>query len=152
VLPSVSVSRSGSTVTASSTGHGLSSGDRVRISACSTAALNGEFVITKIDANSFSYVTTSSGAVGSTSATGQKLARDLTVVRAGTGNFTVTHAVNMPDVNYSVLGSVYDVSGAGVARLIAAAMPTVSGFSAYQASTATGALVNDVRAVLRIVS
>jgi hypothetical protein len=108
----ITVSRSGTTVTATYTAHGLSTNDRVRISAVSAAALNGEFGITVVDANSFTYSTVSSGAVGSTSGTGQKLARDVASFTAtdpgGRAVVTMTLATAMPDSEFAVFAAAGD--------------------------------------------
>jgi hypothetical protein len=55
------LTRSGTTVTATSTAHGLTTGNTVTISGASPAAFNGTFVVTVTGTNTFTYSVSSSG-------------------------------------------------------------------------------------------
>ena len=107
---SVTCSRSGSTVTVTWTAHGRAVNDRVRISGSANTALNGEFLVTVIDANTFTYSTSTSGTISSIAATGQVLARDVSDFSAsdpsGRATITVTLAAAMPDSEFTVLATV----------------------------------------------
>ncbi len=62
----VTITRSGSTATVSHTGHGLSTGDYVKIKGANQPEYNGAFSITKIDANSYSYTVSGTPATPAT--------------------------------------------------------------------------------------
>ena len=61
--------RSGTTVTITSTSHSLVTGNYVNLNFTNTGATSGIYVITKIDANSFTIVDPSSGAISSNTTT-----------------------------------------------------------------------------------
>ncbi len=89
--------RSGTTATVTSTGHGFSEGDRIRISGAVQTEYNGDFVITNVTANTFAYTITgtpSSPATGSIGATrlGQRYTVPLTL-----NTTTVVRAVSVKD-------------------------------------------------------
>jgi hypothetical protein len=93
------ITRSGSTVTVSSTKHGFSNGARVTISGATQAEYNGTFTITTLDANTFSYSLGDSAlpvspATGTITATGPNLTAVLVAgsgptYYAGAGAFTL---------------------------------------------------------------
>ena len=105
-----SYSRTGTTVTVTKSSHGLTSGNRLRISSATdaglnTAALTASTVITVTDANNFTFQTSSTGASTGTLdyARGIRASGNVaSMARNGVGDFTVTFSEPMPDANYSV--------------------------------------------------
>lgn len=71
-----SITRSGSTATATSTAHGYSDGDRVTILGATQSAYNGSFVISGATANTFNYTVSGTPA---TPASGTIVARQSTI-------------------------------------------------------------------------
>ena len=105
----VSAARTLTVVTVTWTAHGLVQNDRVRMSGSATTALNGEFVISYISADSFSYTTSTTGAIGATTMTGQKLDRDVISFTASDpaarATMTSTWRTGFPDLDFCVVAS-----------------------------------------------
>jgi hypothetical protein len=82
-----SLTNSGTTATATSTAHGYSTGMTITISGATPAAYNGEFEITVVDANTFTYVMDSNPGGA---ATGSPVARNhwVRLFEGGTGSVT----------------------------------------------------------------
>lgn len=119
---SVTLARSGNTVTATSTGHGYSNGQTVTISGANQSAYNGNFVIGGVTANTFTFTVTetpTTAASGGT-ASGEKQSTGscpspcmvsfaiASVTRSGT-TVTVNTAVNNNFL--SSVGKVINLSG-----------------------------------------
>lgn len=71
VTVSAAITRTGTTATAVATAHGFQTGDRVLMSGAVEGAYNGEFVVTRVDADTFTYQVVGSP---STPATGSPVA------------------------------------------------------------------------------
>ncbi len=90
VTSSVTYGRSGTTVTVSKTAHGLSTGDVVGIHfEAFPSATDGNYVITRIDANSFSLTDINSGTI-----TGSPAA----VYVSGGGSWLLTYETSATDI------------------------------------------------------
>lgn len=61
--------RTNSTISVTSTAHGLSSGDYITVASATDTAANGKAIIAKVDANTFTFQTAASGANGTLSYT-----------------------------------------------------------------------------------
>jgi type IV pilus assembly protein PilY1 len=81
--PSASISGSATTARVTSALHGLSTGNTVRIRGSSEALFNGTFVITKVDANTFTYPV--SGTAGTASNAGMEAAIGISQITHPTG-------------------------------------------------------------------
>ena len=108
--------RTGSTVTANVTGHGHLVGHRIYFA--STPLNEWGTVATVIDANSFTYTSGTSGAIGSTACTlnRRSIRKSTNVQSVAYGNSTGDLAINFisfaPDANYNVTGTLSTISGA----------------------------------------
>jgi hypothetical protein len=102
-----SYSRTGTTVTVTTTNHLLTNGQLVQIASATDTALNGQnYPITVVNANQFSFQTTSTGtATGTLSWTGviRSGYNISSITKNGTGDYTVNFATPMSDANYSVV-------------------------------------------------
>ncbi len=100
-------SRTGTLVTVTQSGHGLSTGHIVTLNFTSGTATDGTYTITVVDANTY---TVTDSASGSTSG---NLNRDMairssfnvsSVVRNGAGQYTITFTTAMGNADYTVCG------------------------------------------------
>lgn len=112
-VTSNSYSRSGTTVTVTKTSHGLSTGNRLAISAATDSGLNtanattASAEITVTDANTFTFQTASTGTASGTLtyARGIRGAGNVSSVeRTATGVYLITFTTAMPDTNYALAG------------------------------------------------
>ena len=105
-----SYSRSGSTITVTSTAHGLTTGNMVLISAATDTGHNGWQTITATPTvDTFQFVDASTGATTGTLTWQLGIRSQLNVssiTKNGTGDYTVNFTTPMADANYSILGSV----------------------------------------------
>lgn len=106
--------RSGTTVTVTSTAHGLATGNTVVVSAATDTALNGSRIITVTDANTFTFPTTATGANGTLTytLTMRGSINVASVTRNGLGDFTVTFSTSMTDASYAFSFAASPNSGA----------------------------------------
>ncbi len=100
-----SYTRSGTLVTVTMTAHGMVSGEIATLDFTTGSATDGAYVVTVVDANTFTVVDSASGA---TSGNVTRLAYVLSgsrgvayVGRAGTGDYTVYFAPARPNASYS---------------------------------------------------
>jgi hypothetical protein len=97
-------SRTGNTITVSITSHGLTTGNEVGLDFTSGTATDGVYIVTVINANSYTITDVVSGS------TSGNVTQD-TMIRAsgnvssitdnGTGNYSINFLIEMPDINYS---------------------------------------------------
>jgi hypothetical protein len=133
--------RSGNTITVSVTSHGLSTGQTVYLDFTTGGATDGVYVVTVINANSYTVIDTASGTITTSNVTQFRYIRASgnvsSITDNGTGEYTVNFATAMPDVNYSYFlttSSNYGVSSASVQNANSndtgtEVSPTVNGFT-----------------------
>jgi hypothetical protein len=101
--------RSGNTITVSVTSHGLSTGQTVYLDFTSGGATDGIYVVTVINANSYTVIDTASGTITTSNVTQFRYIRASgnvsSITDNGTGDYTVNFTLNLPDANYSAIGS-----------------------------------------------
>jgi hypothetical protein len=104
---SQSYTRSGTTVTVTTTSHGLATDNRIYIPTATDSGVIGFYAVTVLNANSFSFQTSATGANGTL--TWYMVFRSSynvsSVTKNGGGDYTVNFATPMADANYSVSGS-----------------------------------------------
>jgi hypothetical protein len=98
--------RSGNTITVSITSHGLSTGQTVYLDFTTGGATDGVYVVTVINANSYTVIDTASGTITTSNVTQFRYIRASgnvsSITDNGTGDYTVNLASSMPDSDYSV--------------------------------------------------
>ncbi len=95
---SATITRSGQVATVTCTAHGFSNQDYITIAGAAQSEYNGNFYITVIDANTFSYVVTGSPATPATGTiTAQKKAIRLKYYQKGAKLTATTQAILIPD-------------------------------------------------------
>jgi hypothetical protein len=133
------------TLTVSATAHGLITGNRVYLDFTSGTALDGEYVVTRISADSFTVTT-----VASTSTSGNVTLRQNTirasgnvssVADTGTGLYAVNFATAMPDANYAVTATSAMNIGSTDASVV-----VVDNFAGAQTAGAVQLFLEDVDA------
>jgi hypothetical protein len=133
------------TLTVSATAHGLITGNRVYLDFTSGTALDGEYVVTRISADSFTVTT-----VASTSTSGAVTIRRNTIRASGnvssvsdmgTGLYAVNFAVAMPDANYAVTATSAMNIGSTDASVV-----VVDNFAGAQTAGAVQLFLEDVDA------
>lgn len=130
----VSYSRSGTTVTVTATAHGQSNGVSERIYNATDSGLNGPVTITVVNANTFTFQTTATGAPTGTLSYAFDSIRSSynvsSVTKAGTGSYYVNlMAGAVADSNYSVGGSADRISDSRSSTVsVNLATQTTSGF------------------------
>ena len=102
-------SRTGTTITASVTSHGLSSGQSVYLDFTTGTGTDGIYIVTVVDANSYTVTDTVSGST-SGNVTQFRYIRASgnvsSITDNGTGDYTVNFTTAMPDADYMVFGLV----------------------------------------------
>jgi hypothetical protein len=105
-----SYTRSGTTVTVTSTAHGYLSGAQLVISSATDSALNGRVTITVTNANTFTFTTSATGANGTLSYNETAFRSSYNVSSVtfnGSGDYTINFEKPMMDTGYAVsLGTV----------------------------------------------
>jgi hypothetical protein len=100
--------RSGNTITVSITSHGLSTGQTVYLDFTTGGATDGVYVVTVIDANSYTVTDTASGTITTSNVTQFRYIRASgnvsSITDNGTGDYTINFTNPMPDENYVVSG------------------------------------------------
>lgn len=115
--------RSGTTVTVTNAGHGLSTGNILSISSATDTGLNtannvtASVKITVVDANSFTFQTASTGTTTGTLTYAIGIYSSgnvLSIARIATGQWTITFSTAMNDANYCVLANAKHATGVNV--------------------------------------
>jgi hypothetical protein len=98
--------RSGNTITVSITSHGLSTGQTVYLDFTTGGATDGVYVVTVVNANSYTVIDTASGTITTSNVTQFRYIRASgnvsSITDNGIGRFTINFFNAMPDNNYSV--------------------------------------------------
>jgi hypothetical protein len=98
--------RSGNTITVSITSHGLSTGQTVYLDFTTGGATDGVYVVTVINANSYTVTDTASGTITTSNVTQFRYIRASgnvsSITDNGTGDYTVNFNTAMPDANYNI--------------------------------------------------
>ncbi len=147
-----SYSRTTTTVTVTKSAHGLTTGNKLVISAATDTGLNttantASAEITVTDANNFTFQTVSTGASTGTLtyARGIRASGNVaSVARTGTGVYTVTFSTAMSDANYALAGFANFTTGssAGLVTQNNTFAPTASACEIGVASSTTAAGIN----------
>ncbi len=115
--------RSGTTVTVTNAGHGLSTGNILSISSATDTGLNtannvtASVKITVVDSNSFTFQTNSTGASTGTltyAIGGFSSGNISSIARTATGKWTITFSTGMSDANYCILANAKHATGVNV--------------------------------------
>ena len=115
--------RSGTIVTVTNAGHGLSTGNILSISSATDTGLNtlnnvtASVKITIVDSNNFTFQTTSTGASTGTltyAIGGFSSANVSSISRIATGTWTITFSTGMDDANYCVLANAKHATGVNI--------------------------------------
>lgn len=113
--------RSGNTITVSITSHGLSTGQTVYLDFTTGGATDGVYVVTVINANSYTVTDTVSGTITTSNVTQFRYIRASgnvsSITDNGTGDYTLNFANPMPDVNYCTTGATGSDPGTGAGWL-----------------------------------
>jgi hypothetical protein len=101
--------RSGNTITISITSHGLSTGQTVYLDFTTGGATDGVYVVTVVNANSYTVTDTVSGTITTSNVTQFRYIRASgnvsSITDNGTGHYTINFLNPMPDINYSAIAS-----------------------------------------------
>jgi hypothetical protein len=101
--------RSGNTITVSITSHGLSTGQTVYLDFTTGGATDGVYVVTVINANSYTVTDTASGTITSSNVTQFRYIRASgnvsSITDNGTGDYSVNFTTAMPDIDYCTTGA-----------------------------------------------
>jgi len=101
--------RSGNTITISITSHGLSTGQTVYLDFTTGGATDGVYVVTVINANSYTVIDTASGTIAISNVTQFRYIRASgnvsSITDNSTGHYTINFLNPMPDINYSAIAS-----------------------------------------------
>lgn len=99
--------RTGTLVTVSITAHGLETGMKANLDFTSGTATDGTYVVTVINANSFTITDTASGSTSGNVTANVRIRSTgniSNIVRNSTGDYTLTFITAMPDTNYACVG------------------------------------------------
>lgn len=145
---STAYTRSGTTVTATKTAHGYAAGTIIEISAATDSGLNGVgILITIVDANTFSFTTTATGANG-TFTIRSRIRSQFNVQSIssnGTGLYTVSFATALGSTNYVVALTTSNYNSSetiGVATSAAGAAPNLKSTTQVQIESSNGSAVD----------
>ena len=139
--------RSGNTITVSVTSHGLSTGQTVYLDFTTGGATDGVYVVTVINANSYTVTDTASGTITTNNVTQFRYIRASgnvsSITDNGVGDYTINFTNAMPDSNYSINAAIGEgfsgVSSNYFLRISPSgtANPTVNSFRVRTTTVAT---------------
>lgn len=137
--------RSGTLVTVTMTAHGMTTGLVADLNFTTGTATDGNYVVTVVDANTFTVTDAVSGAT-SGAVTRNWFVRAsgnvANIVDNGLGTYTINFATAMPDANYAVVGFCNFAGSTAAAGLVSfggAFAPTASSCQIIAANSTTGA-------------
>ena len=101
-------SRTGTLVTVTLTGHGMTTGMQANLDFTTGTATDGSYAVTVVDANTFTITDTASGATSGNVTRNlfiRKSANVASITDNGAGDFTINFTTALPDANYYVTGT-----------------------------------------------